>query len=208
MTKIKFCGLRRIEDIGFANRLLPDYAGFVFAPSRRRVDMETAARLRGLLDSRVLSVGVFVQEKISIIAKLYYYRIIDLVQLHGEEDSAYIAHLREYVDCPIIKARAVGPGRPPVREAAADFLLLDTWSEGESGGTGRAFDWKLAGEVRQPFFLAGGLTAGNVAEAIERLRPYAVDLSSGIETGGAKDEAKMAAVMAAAGRRIPEQNRQ
>jgi phosphoribosylanthranilate isomerase len=196
MTKIKFCGLCRREDIFYVNRLLPDYAGFVFAPSRRRVNMDTALRLRDLLDSRVCGVGVFTQEKFGFIAKLYYYGVIDFVQLHGDEDADYIAHLREYVDCPLIKARAVGPGRPPAA-APADFLLLDTYREEERGGTGRVFDWNLARDVRQPFFLAGGLTPDNVAAAVNCLRPYAVDLSSGIETGGVKDEAKMAAVIAA-----------
>lgn len=192
MTKIKLCGLSRPCDIEEANRLLPEYIGFVFAPkSKRYVSPETAAGLKRLLHPSIQAVGVFVREEPERIAQLLRDEIIDIAQLHGGEDAAYVSALCRLTDRPIIQAFRVDSEADvtAAQESTADMILLDAGS----GGTGTAFDWSLLRDIRRPYFLAGGLHPGNVQEAVERLSPYAVDVSSGIETGGRKDPAKMAA---------------
>ena len=188
MVKIKLCGLTRRCDIEWANELLPDYVGFVFAGSRRRVTDEQAAQLRNILREDIPAVGVFVDEPIDHAAALVRQGVIQLVQLHGAEDEAYIRELRRAVSVPVIQAFSV---RSPediqaAGRSSADFVLLDQGA----GGTGQAFDWSLAAALNRPYFLAGGLHPGNAAVAAE-LRPYAVDVSSGIETAGVKDRQKM-----------------
>lgn len=187
MVKIKLCGLTRRCDIDWANELLPDYVGFVFAGSRRVTD-EQAAQLRNILREDIPAVGVFVDEPIDHAAALVRQGVIQLVQLHGAEDEGYIRELRRAVSVPVIQAFSV---RSPediqaAGRSSADFVLLDHGA----GGTGRAFDWSLAAALDRPYFLAGGLHPGNAAAAAE-LRPYAVDVSSGIETAGVKDRQKM-----------------
>ena len=196
MTKIKLCGLSRPCDIEEANHLLPAYIGFVFAPkSKRYVSPETAAALKKLLRPSIQAVGVFVQEKPERIAQLLRDGVIDIAQLHGGEDGAYVSALRRLTDRPIIQAFRVDSEADvtAAQESTADMILLDAGS----GGTGTAFDWSLLRNIRRPYFLAGGLHPGNVREAVERLSSYAVDVSSGIETGGRKDPAKMAAFVEA-----------
>ncbi len=191
MTKIKFCGLRQEADIRIANELRPDYTGFVFAPkSRRAVTRETAAVLRSMLDPSVPAVGVFVDEDPETVATLLGEGIISLAQLHGREDGAYIARLRRLTDKPIIQAFRIRT-REDAEEAErspADYILLDA-----GAGDGKTFEWDLAAEVRRPYFLAGGLTPENAPDAVGRLHPFALDVSSGIETNGAKDPGKMRA---------------
>jgi phosphoribosylanthranilate isomerase len=190
MTKIKICGLSRPEDIETVNRLLPDFIGFVFAPSRRNVDVKTASQLRKNLDSRIEAVGVFVNENIGTIKNIYQDNIIDIVQLHGDEDDEYIRQLKEHCNCPVIKAVGIGDMLPTL-PAAPDYLLFDTRSE-QRGGIGRTFDWNLLNEHKGlSYFLAGGLSLENVADAIHLLDPFCVDVSSGVETGGIKDAKKM-----------------
>lgn len=196
MIKIKLCGLSRECDMEAANRLRPDYIGFVFAPgSRRYVSPERAATLKSLLDPEIMAVGVFVNEAPEKVAELLDKRIIDLAQLHGQEDEDYIARLRALTDRPLIKAFRIDSAED-VEEAAqssADFVLLDSGN----GGTGSRFDWRLISDFPKPYFLAGGLSVENVSEAIEKRKPYALDVSSGIETKGVKDKDKMAAFVAA-----------
>ena len=190
MTKIKLCGLSRPCDIETANRLLPEYIGFVFAPkSKRYVPPETAAALKGLLHPSVQAVGVFVREEPEQVARLLRDGIIDIAQLHGGEDAAYVRVLRRLTDRPILQAFRVDSAADvaAAQKSEADMILLDAGA----GGTGTAFDWTLLRDIRRPYFLAGGLHPGNVREAMERLSPYAVDVSSGIETDGAKDKEKM-----------------
>ncbi|MGE4277525.1 MAG: phosphoribosylanthranilate isomerase [Lawsonibacter sp.] len=190
MTRVKICGLKRDRDIDNANELLPDYVGFVFVPgSRRYVSPETANRLRVRLDGRIPAVGVFVNEPEEHVARLAKDGIIQMIQLHGSEDDEYIRRLRGLTSAPIIQAFSVSsPGDAELAAASrADFVLLDHGA----GGTGEAFDWSLLSSLERPFFLAGGLTPENVAEAIRRLRPMAVDTSSGVETDGLKDFEKM-----------------
>ena len=190
MTKLKLCGLVRICDIEAVNRLNPEYIGFVFAKkSRRYVDPAQARKLRARLDKGISPVGVFVNESPEAIADLVRSGIIDVVQLHGSEDEDFLRKLRELVSCPIIKAFSVKTPQD-VRiacESSADLILLDSGG----GGTGTVFDWDLLEPIRRPWFLAGGLSPENAADAIRRLAPYGVDVSSGIETDGVKDIQKI-----------------
>jgi len=190
VSKVKICGLSREEDIEAINRALPDYIGFVFAPSRRRVDMKTAAMLKNKLAPRIETVGVFVNEDIRAIAEVYQNGIIDLVQLHGDEDDSYIRRLKDTCGCRVIKAVGVSDALP-LLPVEPDHLLFDTLSE-QRGGSGRPFDWNVLKEYRGlPFFLSGGLSIVNVAASIHMLAPFCVDVSSGVETNGIKDAGKI-----------------
>ena len=196
MTRIKLCGLSRSGDIDAANALLPDFIGFVFAPkSRRYVSPETAAELRARLDPAVRAVGVFVNELPERVAALLAAGTIDIAQLHGAEDEAYIARLRQMTDRPVIKAFRVDTAADlaAARESSADFILLDNGA----GGTGEAFDRSLLAGFDREYILAGGLDSETVGSAVRALRPFAVDVSSGIETGGFKDTEKMRAFVEA-----------
>ena len=189
MTKIKLCGLSRREDIGWANEIRPDYIGFVFAgKSSRYVKEEQAESLKKLLRPDIRVAGVFVDEDLELIDRLMKKRIIDVIQLHGQENEAYIRKLRSLTDAPVIKAFQVR-SREDIKRAessSADYVLLDSGT-----GSGQLFDWKLLTHIQRPYFLAGGLTPENVGEAIKLLHPFAVDVSSGIETDGRKDRGKM-----------------
>jgi phosphoribosylanthranilate isomerase len=190
MSKVKICGLRRPEDVAAVNRARPDYAGFVFAPSRRRIDRETAASLKAGLAVGIQTVGVFVNEELTTIADFCREGIIDLVQLHGDEDSGYIRRLKETCGCPVIKAVPVGSALPVLPEGA-DYLLFDTAST-QRGGSGARFDWRILQDYNGlPYFLAGGLAPETVREAVGLLAPFGVDVSSGVETDGCKDEEKI-----------------
>lgn len=191
-VKIKICGIRRPEDVRIVNRFLPDYAGFVFAGSRRRIDGAMAARLKGMLDCRVKAVGVFVNEDPETIFSLAEKGVIDLVQLHGDEDAGYLEAVKKGTGLPLIKAvRVRGAADAGAAKAlAADYLLFDTYSGKEYGGSGKVFDWSVLSGIGRPYFLAGGLCAGNVSDAL-RAAPYALDVSSGVETDGFKDERKV-----------------
>lgn len=195
--KLKFCGLTRLADIVAANETRPDYVGFVFAESRRRVSDGDAARLKAHLDPAIQTVGVFVNDEPERIAALVRDGVIDLVQLHGDEDARYLARLRALTDAPIIRAVRVQT-RADIERAAvlpADFLLLDTYVRQTYGGSGKTFDWSLIGQVEKPYFLAGGLNGDNMAQAL-KTGAYALDVSSGIETDGKKDADKMRRIAA------------
>lgn len=192
MTKIKICGLTRDCDIEAVNELGPEYIGFVFAPkSRRYVEKEQAAGLRGRLRPDITAVGVFVKEKPEVIAELLQDGIIDMAQLHGNESEEYIMRLRELTSKPIIRAFRIDTSQDieAANQSCADHILLDSGN----GGTGTVFDWNLLEKIARPYFLAGGLTPDNVRQAIIRFHPYALDISSGVETNGCKDKAKMTA---------------
>lgn len=196
-------------DIEYANRVKPDFVGFIFANTRRKISAAQAKQFREALDAEIPAVGVFVNEDISVITSLVQNGCIDMIQLHGEEDADYIRRLREVCDVPVIKAVKVQTVEQ-IRQAAAlpvDYLLLDTYRKGVLGGTGEAFDWELLREAKiaagdtaegelfgKPYFLAGGLHAGNLREAAA-LGSYGLDVSSGIETDGSKDFTKMVEVM-------------
>lgn len=191
MTKIKLCGLTRPCEIEAANRLHPEYIGFVFAPkSRRYISFEKAAELRAMLSLEIQAVGVFVNEKEEIVGELLNRGVIDLAQLHGEEEEGYIKRLRALTEKPLIKAFRMNSGWEVSKAemCSAEYLLFDS-----GAGTGTVFDWEAVRHIRRPFFLAGGLSMENVGDAVRFLHPYGVDVSSGIETDGKKDTEKMAA---------------
>ena len=195
MTRIKLCGLSRPEDIEAANELMPEYIGFVFAPaSRRYVPPSQALRLKEMLQPGIRAVGVFVDEEPEMVARLLDMGIIDLAQLHGHEDEAYISRLRSLSDGEIIQAFRVRTKQDLQRafESSADHILLDS-----GAGTGAVFDWDILPSDGHDYFLAGGLDCDNVREAVCRLNPFAVDVSSGIETDGVKDPRKMEAFVRA-----------
>ena len=189
MTRIKFCGLTRKCDIEAVNELGPEYIGFVFWPrSKRVVTREQASELKAMLDPSIKAVGVFVDEDIEVVKSLLNDDIIDIAQLHGSEDGTYINDLKVSTGKPVIKAfkiRSEDDGRQ-AEESPADMVLLDSGM-----GTGKTFNWEIIKGVKRPFFLAGGLAPDNAAEAIRELHPYALDVSSGIETEGIKDTKKM-----------------
>ena len=195
MSKVKICGLTRVEDIDAVNYSKPDFIGFVFAPSRRRVSIDTAAALKAKLDPQIKSVGVFVNEAVESVAGIYNKGIIDIAQLHGDENPEYIQRLKDVCECPIIKSISVGANYAiPIFDPfpiAPDYLLFDTTSA-QRGGGGKAFDWHiLEGYSGLPYFLAGGLSAATVTGAIHLLGPHGIDVSSGVETNGIKDAAKI-----------------
>lgn len=196
MTKIKLCGLSRPCDIIAVNRLQPDFIGFVFAQkSKRYVSPCRAGELKAMLDPQIQSVGVFVNEPVENVVSLLEAGTIDVAQLHGSEDEAYIAALRSRTEKTIIKAFRVDTDADvaAANACSADYVLLDSGN----GGTGTVFDWQLLQGIRRPYFLAGGLNPENAEDAVAALKPYAVDVSSGIETDKLKDETKMAAFVAA-----------
>ena len=232
--KIKICGLKRKKDIEIVNKYRPDYIGVVFAGSKRKVTKVQATGLRKMLNADILAVGVFVNEDIDKIVDLVEDKVIDLIQLHGDEDKEYIIKLREalstkQIDAKIIKAIRVKSG-DNVKEilirndlliddllddnvqknekhnladkkrcfknnykliTQIDYILFDTYSSKEYGGTGKAFDWNILKDIKQPFFLAGGLNSENVNDAIKICNPYVVDVSSAVEIDGYKDEDKI-----------------
>ncbi len=202
-TKIKLCGMFREKDIDYANSLFPDYVGFVlnFPKSHRSIDIETAKVLKSRLSPKIKAVGVFVDEQIEICAEFVNRGIIDLIQLHGNENAEYIMKLRKLVSVPIIKAVKI-TSKADVFEAqktGADYLLLDGGK-----GEGKAFDHSLLENtvIDTPFFIAGGLTTENVADVIKEIYPFGVDVSSAIETDKIKDINKMTAFINAVRKEI------
>ena len=189
-VKIKLCGMMTLRDIEVVNRLKPDYIGFIFAPkSRRYVTKAQANAMKMVLNPKIQAVGVFVNEKPEVIAGYVKEGIIDVVQLHGQEDENYIQRLRTLTEKPLIQAFRIQTEADIEKavRSSADLILLDAGT----GGTGTSFDWNLIQNIERPWLLAGGLYPENVAEAIRQLKPYGVDVSSGIETDGKKDSRKM-----------------
>lgn len=179
-----------------ANQLRPDFIGFVFAKkSKRYAPPELAKSLKAQLLPGIQAVGVFVNEPVESVAALLENETIDIAQLHGKEDENYIASLRVRTKKPILQAFRIDTREDVLaaNRSSADFVLLDSGN----GGTGTAFDWGLLGDMDRPYFLAGGLNPETVGPAVKALHPYAVDVSSGIETDGLKDPNKMAAFVAA-----------
>ena len=194
MTKIKFCGLTRTGDIEAANELKPDYIGFVFwSKSKRAVTAGEAKILKSKLDPSIKAVGVFVDEDMEAVKSLFDGGIIDIAQLHGHEDEDYINGLKKASGKPVIKAFRIRSEEDISKAEAspADLVLLDAGM-----GDGVTFDWSLIKNTGRPYFLAGGLDPDNAADAVRTLHPYALDVSSGIETDGLKDTNKMAAFAA------------
>lgn len=188
MSRIKICGLRRYEDIEAVNRYMPDYAGFILVPGRtRNISHEQAAALKERLSKEIKAVGVFIDERRDVIAGLLESGVIDIAQLHGQESEADVVWLKERTGKPIIKAVSVRSADDVKRwqNSAADFILADNGA----GGSGRTFDWELISDIMHdglpPVFLAGGININNL-EAALAFKPYAVDISGGVETDGLK----------------------
>ncbi|MCM1164750.1 MAG: phosphoribosylanthranilate isomerase [Lachnospiraceae bacterium] len=195
-AKIKLCGMFRDCDIDYVNEAMPDYVGFIvmFPKSHRNIDLETALRLKSRLSPEIKSVAVSVNAPVGQLAEFAKSGAADILQCHGNEDADYIAKLRELTGVPIIKAVKVTSAADieNAQRLGADYLLLDSGT-----GSGRLFDHSLIdpGKIRVPFFLAGGLTPENLAQAVREVRPYAVDLSSGVETNKLKDREKILAAV-------------
>ena len=174
---IKICGLKRLEDIEYANILKPDFIGFVFADSKRKIDIDLAIKLRNKLNKDIKVVGVFRNDDIELIKEVVKNNIIDLIQLHGDEDDSYILKIKEFTNLPIIKA---------YRDSIySDYSLFDN----DNPGNGVTFDWNNI-NTNKPFFLAGGINIENIDNAL-KINPYCIDVSSGVETDGVKDFKKM-----------------
>ncbi|MBR3735275.1 MAG: phosphoribosylanthranilate isomerase [Lachnospiraceae bacterium] len=188
-TKIKLCGMMNPPDVITAMELGVDYVGFILSEGfRRTIPLGTFCELNSYLaGSGVKKVGVFVNEPIEGIME-YYEESLDVIQLHGQEDALYIKTLRQHTKKPIIKAFKITSAEDVqmANKSTADYVLLDSGT-----GTGKTFDHSLIEGINRPYFLAGGLTAQNVKEAILKLHPYAVDASSCLETDGRKDKNKM-----------------
>ena len=208
MVKLKICGLRRKEDINIVNKYGPDYIGFVFADSPRKVSYEEAKVLSDILSEDIVPVGVFVNEHMKLIVDLFKDGIIKIAQLHGDEDEKYIRNLKDKsieqtgIEIPVINAieikdisnEDIGADYDDEllkwRDSASDYFILDSGK-----GSGKTFDWNLIDKnsefFRNSIFLAGGLNSENLTSAIEEFNPFAVDLSSSVETDGFKDEKKI-----------------
>lgn len=197
--KIKTCGLFREEDINYANELKPDYIGFVFAESKRKVGVEKAYNLKNKLDKEIKSVGVFVNDNLDFILNLIREKIIDIIQLHGNEDNDFLDNLKTKTNAKIIKFIPVENADSILNSLNifSDFILLDNLK----GGVGKTFNWNYLKEAfelnkkfievfNEKYFLAGGLNKENINEAL-KFNPYCVDLSGGLETDGIKDFEKM-----------------
>ncbi len=189
VTKLKFCGMMRPEDILCVNELRPDFCGFILAEGfRRSIEKRQAEEFRKLLDPEIPAVGVFVNDPCEKVISYLEEGVIQAAQLHGDETEEEIRYIRAVTGKPVIKAVKASERRKIEAwlDSEADYLLFDSGT-----GTGRTFDWELLRGIDREYFLAGGLSSENLSEALSVLQPYAVDLSSGIETDGRKDPEKM-----------------
>ena len=196
---IKICGLSRDCDIDYANEAKPDHVGFIlhFPKSRRCIAPQRAAQLRRRLAADIRAVGVFVDQPAETVLAAAALIGLDVIQLHGHEDDAFIASLRERTELPIWKAFRI---RTAADLAAAEACTADEVLLDNGYGTGEAFDWTLTSSFSRPFLLAGGLTPENIPDAVRALHPKLVDISSGVETDGVKDREKIIAAVRAARR--------
>ncbi len=189
-AELKICGLSRLEDIIAVNRHGADYAGFVFfKKSKRYVDPYKANELIELLRSDIIPVGVFMDEPIDDVVRIARISGVEMIQLHGHESEEYVAYVKRTLDRPVIKAyKASEEGAlEKAANSAADYVMIDS-----GAGSGEKFDWNILKGFKRDYFLAGGLDPESVGEAIRLLEPFAVDVSSGVETDGIKDEKKIA----------------
>ncbi len=194
MTKLKICGLRRCEDIAYVNEFCPDYAGFILSePFWRHISLEELRVLTGQLSEKIIPVGVFVNETIETI--LPYAEYLGVIQLHGDEDDEFIKNLKEHTNCEVWNA--IRPqSSDEINKACmshADKLLIDSFSNGTVGGTGVVGNWEIIkkANITKPFFLAGGISAENIIDAIDTVNPYGIDVSSSVETNKFKDKKKI-----------------
>ena len=202
--KVKMCGISKVETIPAVVEAKPDYMGLVFAPSKRQVTVEQAKILIEELhkqcinhyDTKVVkTVGVFVNETLDNLVRIADTANLDAVQLHGDEDETFIQSLKERTNVEVWKAVQIRSAADVEEwiDSSADMLLFDAYHKDERGGTGEVFDWSSLDAFERPFMLAGGIDSTNVARAIRTVRPYGIDISSGIETNGVKDDEKITA---------------
>ena len=209
--KVKMCGISQIETIPAVVEAKPDYMGLVFAPSKRQVTVAQAKTLVEELhkgyakkyssdteqdkDDTIKTVGVFVNETVDNLVTIANEANLDAVQLHGDEDEAFIQSLKERTNVEVWKAVQIQSAADAEAwiDSSADMLLFDEYHKDERGGTGEVFDWSCLDAFERPFMLAGGIDCTNVARAIRTVRPYGIDISSGIETNGVKDDVKITA---------------
>lgn len=198
MTKLKICGLRRNEDISYVNEFLPDYAGFILSEQFwRHISLDLLTQLTSKLSDKITPVGVFVNETVEKIIPFSKY--LGVIQLHGDEDNDFIRTLKKHTDCEIWKA--IRPQSSieinDACQSCADKLLIDSFSKNSVGGTGVVGDWEIIknAEITKPFFLAGGISADNIKEAIEAVKPYGIDVSSSVETDRKKDREKIKTIV-------------
>ena len=202
--KVKMCGISKVETIPAIVDAKPDYMGLVFAPSKRQVTVEQAKILVEELHKQyavrynsetIKIVGVFVNETIENLLKIAEEVKLDVIQLHGDEDESFIQILKEQSNVEVWKAVQVRSAADAEKwiDSSADMLLFDAYHKDERGGTGEVFDWSSLDAFERPFMLAGGIDSTNVARAIRTVRPYGIDISSGIETNGVKDNEKVKA---------------
>lgn len=185
--KIKICGLFRSDDIDYVNEAKPDYIGFVFTQSKRQVDFNQAKQLKAKLDKQIKAVGVFVDSPIEKIVELVNEKVIEIVQLHGQEDNMYIKQLKQLIAVPVIKAIKVDHASDlDGLNYDVDYYLLDN----KTSGSGECFDWSLIKQLDKPFFLAGGIDLINLNDAL-KINCFSLDVSSGVETKGIKDRNKI-----------------
>jgi phosphoribosylanthranilate isomerase len=200
MAKVKICGITNIEDARLAVALGADMLGFNFyEQSPRYISPQEARRVIGDLPKETENVGVFVNMEESRVVEFVDLLGLHAVQLHGDENNDFVSHLRTETDAKVIKAIRVGPGfqARSIANYETDSILLDAYTKGQYGGTGERFEWSIAADAVgfvPELILAGGLTPDNVAEAVRSVRPYAVDVASGVESApGKKDPAKLEA---------------
>lgn len=209
--KVKMCGISKVETISAVVEAKPDYMGLVFAPSKRQVTVDQAKTLVEELhkqytkrynngteqsnNDEIKTVGVFVNETLDNLVTIAKETNLDAVQLHGDEDEAFIQSLKERTNVEVWKAVQIRSAVDAETwiDSSADMLLFDAYHKDERGGTGEVFDWSCLDEFERPFMLAGGIDSTNVARAIRTVRPYGIDISSGIETDGVKDDEKIKA---------------
>ena len=209
--KVKMCGISKVETIPAVVEAKPDYMGLVFAPSKRQVTVDQAKTLVEELhkqytkrynngaeqsnNDEIKTVGVFVNETLDNLVSIATEANLDVVQLHGDEDEAFIQSLKERTNVEVWKAVQIRSAADAETwsDSSADMLLFDAYHKDERGGTGEVFDWSCLDEFERPFMLAGGIDSTNVARAIRTVRPYGIDISSGIETDGVKDDEKIKA---------------
>lgn len=193
MTKIKICGLRRLEDIKMVNKYKPDYVGFVFAPSKRQVTKEEAKLLIANLHKGIRSVGVFVDMAIDELLEIKRYTGLHIVQVHGNEDVEYCKKVEGTIWKAFrVKDNSIEEEIEKFKNVAETFLL-DAYVAGEAGGTGKSFNWDLVKDLSSNYSiaLAGGINKENVLEAIKTVNPEIIDISSGVESNNFKDEEKI-----------------
>lgn len=191
-VKIKICGIKREIDTDFINSALPDYTGFVFAPSKRQIGLDFALKLKNLLNPEIKTAGVFVNADEDEILSCAHSGVIDIIQLHGNEDEDYIKRIKNKTNLPVIKA--FKGGAQDKITTSADYILLDSAQNNAFGGTGKTFDWTKIPKLNKPLFLAGGINTQNIKEAL-KIKPFCIDVSSGVETKGFKDGKKIKEVV-------------